>query len=57
MLKTYAVSNHTRPKSRNGNSSFNPFHMSLCYKHTKYSGDVDLVYCAKHKFSDNCTKL
>ena len=57
MLKTYTVSNHSPTKSGNGSSSFNPSPIPLCYKHTKYACDVDLVYCVKPKFSDNCIKL
>lgn len=56
MLKMYAVSNHSPTKSRNGNSSFNPSPMPLCYKHTKYTCDIDL-YFVKPKFSDNRIKL
>lgn len=56
-LKTYTVSNHSPTKSGNGSSSFNPSPIPLCYKHTKYACDVDLVYCVKPKFSDNCIKL
>lgn len=57
MLKRYTVSSHSPTKSRNGSSSFNPSPMPLCYKHTKYTCDVDLVYCVKPKFSDHCIKL
>lgn len=57
MLKTYAVSNHSPTKSRNGSSSFNLSPTPLCYKHTKHTCDVDLVYFVKPKFSDNRMKL